>query len=450
MFEDTWCVADCAYNVRSIVTGLGGIVTTIRILWGKNPRLLLAMVGTHVASRIVEELLGKAQTRVRKAAAKKVPIDIKAEFAAIESRSFFAMMRCCGREEANAKRLEVQMAADGRDSRRMRALRSMFEQASMILDDSSTYLSFLIGGSSVIANELSAGSLAAFIAQSQQLLRDLEHLYEEFQTMVADNMESVRKVARFYALRPEIGLTGGQYTKPTAAEEAAHEWSVEFKDCTFAYPSDVQTKILDGFSLKVDAGDVVGICGKTHCGKSTLLRLLERLYDVQEGEIIIGGKSIKSIDPSWLRRRVGFVMSVKDTCVLGGRSILENIELGALLDELDPAEARSRVEAAATLSDLINDIEEFPKGWHTTIGDHGDVNLSDGQTQRLSIARGVIGRPVEINGLGFTENLLENPEEGGFGAPHQCSLGTAACYHPVMLTAALLMTSLHSSGQTCY
>ena len=59
---------------------------------------------------------------------------------------------------------------------------------------------------------------------------------------------------------------------------------------------------------------VVGICGKTHCGKSTLLRLLERLYDVQAGEILINGKSIKQIDPSWLRRRIGFVMSVKDTC----------------------------------------------------------------------------------------------------------------------------------------
>ena len=63
---------------------------------------------------------------------------------------------------------------------------------------------------------------------------------------------------------------------------------------------------------------------------------------------------------------------------LKGRSILENIELGALMEKLDPAEARARAEAAATMSDLINDINEFPKGWHTTIGDHGDVNLSDG------------------------------------------------------------------------
>jgi hypothetical protein len=64
--------------------------------------------------------------------------------------------------KANAKRLEMQMAAEGRDSRRMRALRSFFQQVSMILDDSSTYLSFLIGGSSVIAETLSAGSLAAW------------------------------------------------------------------------------------------------------------------------------------------------------------------------------------------------------------------------------------------------------------------------------------------------
>ena len=113
--------------------------------------------------------------------------------------------------------------------------------------------------------------------------------------MVADNMESVRRVARFYALRPEIGLTGKQYLTPSPAEAASFEWSVEFKNCSFAYPSDLQTKILDGFSLTVNAGEVVGICGKTHCGKSTLLRLLERLYDVQDGDIYIGGTEMSSI-----------------------------------------------------------------------------------------------------------------------------------------------------------
>lgn len=193
----------------------------------------------------------------------------------------------------------------------------------------------------------------------------------------------IRDLARFMAMKPKIGLTstpgGPSYTPLTLAEEKDFEWSIEFKDATFAYPRTSSVQILNGFSVKIESGTLVGICGETHCGKSTLLRLVERLYDVDTGEILIGGRSITELDPTWLRRRIGFVMSVKDTEVLRNKSILQQIEVGAAIKGLSQEAIRKQSEKAAAIARLSHEIEDekvFPKKWHTTVGDQGDINLS--------------------------------------------------------------------------
>lgn len=219
----------------------------------------------------------------------------------------------------------------------------------------------------------------------------------------------MRELARFYATPNSIGLDGG-WSPSTQAEADAVQWNVEFKDCHFSYPSDPKLKILNGFSCSIKAGQLVGLCGQTHCGKSTVLRLLERLYDVTEGEIWIGGRPISEYNPTWLRGNIGFIMSVKDTNILQGKTIRENIELGAVMDSLSEQAVAARVREACTMAELTSDIQEFTNGIHTTIGDTGDVNLSDGQTQRLSIARGLIRRPALLLLDEYT-SALDGPTE---------------------------------------
>ena len=122
------------------------------------------------------------------------------------------------------------------------------------------------------------------------------------------------------------------------------------------------------------------------------------------------GRPISEYNPTWLRNNIGFIMSVKDTNVLQGKTIRENIELGAVMDALSEQEVAARVRDACSMAELTSDIDEFTNGIHTTIGDTGDVNLSDGQTQRLSIARGLIRRPALLLLDEYT-SALDGPTE---------------------------------------
>jgi ABC-type multidrug transport system fused ATPase/permease subunit len=329
-----------------------------------------------------------------------VQTDVNSQFSAIESRDFFTMSRCFCQEENNVQQIRMAYDAGIRIHHKCLAVDTIFGQLVQILRDSGTFAALWLGGLQVLSGSLSAGDLTSFMVQSESLVETAEGLYGSFRSVQEGYLPGIRELARFMAMQPKIGLTsvpgGPKYITPTAEEEPDLSWSIEFKDCTFAYPCNKFKPILTDFSLRIDSGTVVGICGQTHCGKSTVLRMIERLYDVDSGEIFIGDKSITTLDPTWLRQHIGFAMSVKDTKVLGNKSVLQNIQVGASMKGLSGEEVRQRAVKAAGIARMQHEVEDekiFPKKWHTTVGDQGDINLSDGQTQRLSIARALVGEP---------------------------------------------------------
>ena len=164
---------------------------------------------------------------------------------------------------------------------------------------------------------------------------------------------------------------------------------VDFRDVTFAYDG---AKVLDHLDLHIPGGSTAAILGGTGSGKSTLIQLLQRLYEPQSGTVTIGGTPLGKIRKSWLRSRIGIVLQEP---LLYSRTILKNI--GVRFREPD----RAQVEAAARDACIHEDIMSFEEGYDTLVGERG-VTLSGGQKQRVAIARALTG---ESDILVFDDSL---------------------------------------------
>ena len=153
------------------------------------------------------------------------------------------------------------------------------------------------------------------------------------------------------------------------------EFDINLKDVEFAYNKD--TKVLNGVSFKAKQGEVTALVGASGCGKTTILKLISRLYDYDKGQILIDGKDIKEISTESLFDKVSIVFQ---DVVLFNQSVMENIRLG----KQDASD--EEVKRAAKLANCTDFIEKMDKGFDTVIGENG-AELSGGERQRLSIAR---------------------------------------------------------------
>lgn len=165
---------------------------------------------------------------------------------------------------------------------------------------------------------------------------------------------------------------------------------IEFDSVTFGYNED--SPIVRDLSFKINKGQTVAFLGATGSGKSSLLHLLIRLYDYQNGSIKLDGNELKNIDRRWVRKNVGIALQEP---FLFSKQVRENIRFG------DAEADNARVEAAAGIAAIHDSILEFEKGYETVVGERG-VTLSGGQRQRLAIARAVL-RDVPI--LIFDDSL---------------------------------------------
>ena len=153
------------------------------------------------------------------------------------------------------------------------------------------------------------------------------------------------------------------------------KFDIDLKDVGFAYNKDA--KVLNGVSFKAKQGEVTALVGASGCGKTTILKLISRLYDYDEGQILIDGKDIKEISTESLFDKVSIVFQ---DVVLFNQSVMENIRLG----KQDASD--EEVKRAAKLANCTDFIEKMDKGFDTVIGENG-AELSGGERQRLSIAR---------------------------------------------------------------
>ncbi len=233
------------------------------------------------------------------------------------------------------------------------------------------------GGRQVLAGSMPVGDLTAFTTYIVQVLMSLMML-----AMVL--LQSSRALASLRRIT-EVLDTEVDLTDDAASEKDAvvTNGSVEFRNVSFAYYKNNREKVLADISFKIEAGETVGIIGSTGCGKTSLVQLIPRLYDTDDGEVLVDGRNVREYSLRHLRDGVGMVLQKN---VLFSGSIAENLRWG---DEDADMETLKAAAAEAQAADFI---ASFPDGYETNLS-QGGVNVSGGQKQRLCIARALLKRP---------------------------------------------------------
>jgi ATP-binding cassette, subfamily B, bacterial len=233
-------------------------------------------------------------------------------------------------------------------------------------------MTLLLGGIAAVKGELGVGTYSILIYLTQRLLWPLTRLGETLD-LYQRGMASTNRVMDL--LDTPIAIDSGSLPLPQVRGE------IELTDVTFAYPD--RSSVVNKLSLNIPAGQTIAIVGATGSGKSTLVKLLLRLYEINSGTITLDGINIQELHLADLRRSIGLVS--QDVFLFHG-SVLENIAYGTPDADLES------VIAAAKIAEADDFIDRLPDRYDTIVGERGQ-KLSGGQRQRIAIARAVLKNP---------------------------------------------------------
>ncbi len=232
------------------------------------------------------------------------------------------------------------------------------------------------GGVRVAQSKMEIGDMMAFIQYAMMIMFSFIMVAVMF-VMVPRAQASAERINEVLEMEPEI--VDPEEAKLLAEGKKGH---VVFENVSFRYPGAEEPAISD-ISFETGPGEVTAIIGGTGSGKSTLINMIPRFYDISEGRVLIDGVSVSELSQSDLRSRIGFV---PQTAVLFTGSISDNIRYG------NKEATDEEVRHAAEVAQAADFISEMPEGFDTAIA-QGGTNVSGGQKQRLSIARALVRRP---------------------------------------------------------
>lgn len=232
-----------------------------------------------------------------------------------------------------------------------------------------------MGAHMIVSNTLTTGDLSMLLTYCMNILMNLIMLSMIF-VMVTMSVASARRVAEVLNEKPDI-------TNPENPVMEVADGSIEFQHVDFSYKKDAKEPVLKDINLKIRSGETIGILGGTGSGKSSLVSLLSRLYDVTKGSVLVGGRDVREYDLEVIRNQVAVVLQNN---VLFSGTILDNLRWG------DKEATKEECMHACDLACASEFIEKLPKGYDTYI-EQGGTNVSGGQKQRLCIARALLKKP---------------------------------------------------------
>ncbi len=253
---------------------------------------------------------------------------------------------------------------------------ALMQPGMMTLIGLSQLIVLIVGGGEVLAGRSTIGDIMQFFAYISQLIWPVIAV-GWVTNLVQRGAASMARLNNILNLRPEVGDD-----ENTDRSLSSINGDIEFRNVSFRYGPDLPDVLRD-VSFTVKAGTTLAIIGTTGAGKTTIVNLIARIYEVEQGEILIDGRPIRQIPVELLRASIG---AVTQETFLFSDTIAGNIRFG----RRDATDAE--MEEAAKIAQLYDNVERFPKKFATMVGERG-ITLSGGQKQRTSIARAVLRAP---------------------------------------------------------
>ena len=251
----------------------------------------------------------------------------------------------------------------------------------MLFMNLTTLVVVWLGGNQILGGKMQVGDLTAFTTYIVQVLMSLMMLAMVF-LQSSRAFASGRRINE--VMDTQVSLTDDHAAYPEAVVKSG---KIEFQNVSFRYYKDSAEKVLDQINLTIEPGQMIGIIGSTGCGKTTLVSMIPRLYDVDEGKVLVDGIDVRDYSLNHLREGVGMVLQKN---VLFSGTIEENLQWG------DENAGKDQIRKAAESAQAEGFIQKLADGYDTELG-QGGVNVSGGQKQRLCIARALLKTSENID-----------------------------------------------------
>ena len=359
-------------SALTVVIDLFFTVIFFAVMWLFSPTLTLIVLGSIpfyvvLSIAITPELRRRVEERFYRGATNQAFL--------VESVSGAETLKAMAVEPQMRARWDENLAAFVKSSFRTIILGAAGSQIVMLINKVTMALLLFFGAKLVMAGELTVGQLVAFnmlAGQVSQPIIRIAQLWQDFQQFRI----SIQRLGDILNTKTE------NITSSTPENLPPIKGGVSLEGVTFRYrPGDPE--VLRNVSLDINAGQKIGIVGRSGSGKSTITKLIQRLHVPEHGRVLIDGIDIGLLAPAWLRRQVGVVLQDN---ILFNRSVRDNIAF------VDPATPMNRIIRAAELAGAHDFILQLPKGYDTVLEERG-ANLSGGQRQRIAIARALATTP---------------------------------------------------------
>ncbi|HKP56690.1 MAG TPA: ABC transporter ATP-binding protein [Polyangiales bacterium] len=367
--NDAWCVENLTLSgIMPLAIALATLLAMFGVLWTMNWQLAVSSLAVlpvlYVVNRsFMERMIARAD-QLKEIESRGISF-VQEVFSAIK------VVKAFGRESHESDRFRVQGEHVVEAKTKLSWQESFYGAAINLVTSTGTALILYLGGRQVLGGEMTVGDLLvamSYLASVFEPLSSMSRTFGKLQGSIA----SARRVLRTLANQPEV------HDRPGAVEAPRLAGAVEFADVSFGY--DAQRPVLDNIAFKAEPGQTVAVVGLTGAGKTTLVSLIPRFYDVSTGHIRIDGRDLGDYTVRSLREQIAIVL--QDPLLLSG-TIADNIRYGRL--DATPDEVRAAAKAAYA-DDFI---QRLPQGYDTRLGDDG-VQLSGGERQRVSIARALL------------------------------------------------------------